>query len=323
MNVRKGVLSMYLSIQHNTRFRYSAAIVQSVMEARMQPRTEGIQRCLRFKLATTPRARISEYRDYLGNTVHTFDIPGAHKQLTITAEALVEMFDAPPLPEMLSMSAWDDIDHLGGQIEFWDMLHEGERTQVTPLLVQFAEEIGATRRIDPLSLLRELNTRIYDAFEYVQDSTTVDSTIDEALEARHGVCQDYSHIMAALVRMLGIPCRYVSGYLFHQRSKKDRSDPDATHAWVEAYLPSLGWVGFDPTNNVIAGERHIRAAVGRDYADVPPTHGVFKGTAESILEVEVRVTEAEPPNATQEVAPIGGWVPIDEQFQYQQQQQQQ
>jgi len=314
---------MYISIQHNTRFHYSESITQSLTETRMQPLTEGFQRCLRFKLITTPRTRIMEYRDYLGNAVHTFDIPGAHDQLTITAEALVEMSYPPLIPDALPNSDWDDIDTFSAGVDFWDMLHPGERTELTPRLMQFRDEINAKRRRDPLSLLRELNTRIYQAFDYDPTSTTVDSTIDEALETRHGVCQDYAHIMAALVRTLGIPCRYVSGYLYHQRNKKDRSNPDATHAWIEAYLPSLGWVGFDPTNNVIAAERHVRAAVGRDYADVPPTHGIFKGTAESDLEVEVRVNEAEPPSATQDLTPMGGWVPIDEQLQFQQQQQQQ
>jgi transglutaminase-like putative cysteine protease len=314
---------VYYAVQHNTRFRYSEAVTQSVMEVRMQPRTEGGQRCLRFNLTTTPRTHPSEYRDYLGNTIHVFDIPGSHKQLAITAEAVVEMDAVPLLPEALPESAWDEIDrHVRSSGGFWDTLHPGERTEVTPLLRQFADELHMHRRRDPLSLLRELNRQMYRIFDYVPESTAVDSPLDQALRSRQGVCQDFSHIMAALVRMLGIPCRYVSGYLFHQRHKKDRSSPDATHAWVEAYLPPLGWVGFDPTNNVLVGERHIRAAVGRDYADVPPTHGVFRGIAESRLEVAVRVTEIPPPTATQEMAMTGAWVVMDEQLQYQQQQQQ-
>jgi transglutaminase-like putative cysteine protease len=140
-------------------------------------------------------------------------------------------------------------------------------------------------------LLRELTTHIYEAFEYAPDTTKVDSSVDDALRARKGVCQDFTHIMLALVRPLGIPCRYVSGYLFHQNGA--RSSEDASHAWVEALLPTLGWVGFDPTNNLIAGERHIRVAIGRDYADVPPTRGVFKGNAETELSVGVRVSLAE------------------------------
>jgi transglutaminase-like putative cysteine protease len=313
---------IHYAILHNTRYRYSQTITQSMMEVRMQPITEGAQRCLSFKLATTPRANISNFRDYLGNTVHVFDIPSAHKALTISANAVVEMLDTPPIPPSLPESAWDEIDRLSDQYQFWDTLHPGERTAVTTLLEQMAEEMHFVRRRDPLSLLRELNQQIYRRFDYMPDSTTVDSSIDEALIARRGVCQDFSHIMAAMVRTLGIPCRYVSGYLYHQRSIKDRSSPDATHAWIEAFLPPLGWVGFDPTNNVLAAERHIRAGVGRDYADVPPTYGVFRGTAESQLEVEVRVTETQPPGIMQDNAPVTGWVSADEQWQYQQEQQQ-
>ena len=106
------------------------------------------------------------------------------------------------------------------------------------------------------------------------------------LRERRGVCQDFAHIMIAIARAWGVPTRYVSGYMYH-RGNKDRSGADATHAWVEAYLPSLGWVGFDPTNNILAGERHVRAAVGRDYADVPPTRGTYKGVAESELSIAV------------------------------------
>jgi transglutaminase-like putative cysteine protease len=121
----------------------------------------------------------------------------------------------------------------------------------------------------------------------------VDSPIEDALELRRGVCQDFAHIMIALVRNLRIPCRYVSGYLHHDSEHTDRSADGATHAWVEALLPRLGWIGFDPTNNLVAQGRHIRTAIGRDYADVPPTVGTMHGSAETELHVRVRVTPSE------------------------------
>lgn len=127
-------------------------------------------------------------------------------------------------------------------------------------------------------------------------TTRVDSPIDDALQARRGVCQDFAHILIALIRRLGVPCRYVSGYLFRNEDLSVRSADGATHAWVETLLPDLGWIGFDPTNNLIADNRHIRVAIGRDYADVPPTRGVFKGAAASRSEVAVAVAvgSAEP-----------------------------
>ena len=143
-------------------------------------------------------------------------------------------------------------------------------------------------------MLRSLNEKLYSEIEYTKDSTRVDSPIEVALQSRRGVCQDFAHIMIALVRGLRVPCRYVSGYLHHDKKQHvDRSADGATHAWVEALLPGLGWVGFDPTNNLLAGPRHIRTAIGRDYADVPPTVGTLKGSAQSDLQVRVSVIPSE------------------------------
>ena len=160
------------------------------------------------------------------------------------------------------------------------------------------KELRCERRGSPLELLTELNEGIYKLFAYVPNSTKVDSPIEEALQSRQGVCQDFAHIMIALVRPLRIPCRYVSGYLFHLEAEdgpKDRSLEGASHAWVEALVPRLGWTAFDPTNNLIGGDRHIRVAIGRDYADVPPTRGVYKGEAQSELSVAVTVSPSEAP----------------------------
>ena len=132
----------------------------------------------------------------------------------------------------------------------------------------------------------------------------MDSPIDEAIKSRQGVCQDFAHIMIALVRRLKIPCRYVSGYLYRSAQSHDRSVVDATHAWVEAFLPPLGWVGFDPTNCLLAGDRHIRTAIGRDYADVPPTRGIFRGQTPSELAVAVRVTASVDPPELEHGLPV-------------------
>jgi transglutaminase-like putative cysteine protease len=308
-----------------TRFRYSAPITQSVMELRMHPRTENDQRCLNFQINLTPNAHLIEHRDYLGNIVHHFDIPGQHKQLTITAQALVDMRPHLLPPDSLPPESWAGLDAL--QAQHYDMLIPSRFTEPTDLLQQLARDIGAERRTDPLTLLRELNAAIYRAFDYAPESTEVDSPIDQALEQRRGVCQDFAHIMIALARQLGIPCRYVSGYLFYPKDNKHRSVPDATHAWVECFLPDLGWVGFDPTNNLLCNDRHIRVAVGRDYADVPPTRGIFKGSAETELAVAVRVSLADEPISEAELKPGGHWYDdnrhADETDSEQQEQQQQ
>jgi len=312
---------MYYSIKHETHFRYSQPINESVMELYMQPRTEGNQRCLRFKLQTSPRARLFEQYDYLGNIVHFFDIPAQHDQLIVVADSVVELVAPPLLPERLGDDAWGAVDQAAHEGDFWDMLAPSPRTMPTPLLEQFALELDVRRRVDPLQLLYEITDQVFKAFDYSPDSTDVDSPMDVVLETRRGVCQDYAHVMAALVRRVGIPCRYVSGYLYYH--KEFRSTPDATHAWVEAYLPPIGWVGFDPTNDILAGERHIRAAVGRDYDDVPPTRGIFKGKAETELDVIVEVSATEMPFAVESLVPLSGWLPETSDLQPQQQQQQQ
>ncbi|MFN2138600.1 MAG: transglutaminase domain-containing protein [Candidatus Promineifilaceae bacterium] len=281
--------TIHYRVRHHTRFRYGAPIVESFMEVRMEPLSDGGQRCHAFSLSTTPGAQVQRYHDFLGNIVNHFSIPAQHTQLTIKADAVVEMQPPDPLPSSLTSHAWIDVDAMRESGRYWDYLGDSRYAQRTPALDQFAAEIGFDRRLDPLTLLRWLNSVIYETFGYVPNSTRVDSPIDEALETRQGVCQDFSHIMIALVRGVGIPCRYVSGYLYH-RPEENRSMDDTSHAWVEAMLPGLGWVGFDPTNNLTAAERHIRVAIGRDYADVPPTRGVFRGDVETELDVGVQVT---------------------------------
>ena len=295
------------------------------MEVRIQPRSEGVQRCLNFRLHTNPRARIMTYRGEYGNRVHHFDVPNRHSQLTITAEALVELTAPPPLPWALPQGAWDELDALTATDEYWDMLTPSHFARPSDLLHDFARELDIGRRDDPLTVLRDLNTAVHEHLEYAPKNTRVDSPIEDALSVRRGVCQDFAHIMITLVRELQIPCRYVSGYLFQQSRARDRSAEDATHAWVEALLPGLGWVGFDPTNNTVAAERHIRVAIGCDYADVPPTRGVFRGSAEGELAVAVKVLPSDADAARGSDLPLEPeWMPSTiEGYEYEQGPQQQ
>jgi len=300
---------MYYSIRHLTKFLYSNPVSESMMETRMHPRSDQNQRCLTFHLSVSPRCRVFSYRDHLANQIHHFDIPGQHGQLVIVAESLVEVQPAAPVPAFLSPDAWSELDTMIEQGDYWEMLLPSEFCAGTASLDALAEEFDVRRRDDPLMVLHQLNEQLYNHFEYVPKSTKVDSPIDLALLTHAGVCQDFAHIMTTLVRSkLRIPCRYVSGYLFHGQTDHDRSVHSATHAWVEALIPQLGWVGFDPTNLLVAGDRHIRTAIGRDYADVPPTHGIFRGRANSELTVAVRVTPSQgTPSLDQEMPVPEDW----------------
>lgn len=279
---------MLYSVRHTTRFQYTTPIAESVTEVRMQPRSTDYQQCSIFRLQVRPQARLYTYTDDQQNTVHHFTQPGVHQQLAIVAESEVLVQPRPPRPDALPAAAWAQIDAGNASGDQWDMLAQSEFTAPTARLAQLAAELGVARDADPLTTLLSLNHLLHRAIAYDAASTRVDSPIDEALEHRRGVCQDYTHIMLALVRhYLRIPCRYVSGYLFHSRA--DTSADGASHAWLDVLLPELGWVGFDPTNDTVVGERHIEVAVGRDYSDVPPTRGMYKGNAGSELAVSVRV----------------------------------
>jgi transglutaminase-like putative cysteine protease len=266
------------------------------MEVRLQPRSEANQRCLSFTLDVNPPANITQYRDFTGNTVHHFDIAGSHKEVKVIAQSTVQV-QAVPAPRPSEAGDWADLDALTAGDDYWEMMLPSEFARSSETLQQLAKELRCERRGGPLELVTELNEGIYTLFAYVPNSTKVDSPIEEALQTRQGVCQDFAHIMIALVRSLRIPCRYVSGYLFHREENghKDRSLEGASHAWVEALIPRLGWTAFDPTNNLIGGDRHIRVAIGRDYADVPPTRGVYKGEAQSELSVAVTVSPSDAP----------------------------
>ena len=282
---------MRYSVRHVTRFTYDTPITESVMEARMQPRSDGLQRCLHFSLTAAPAARMMMYQDHDGNTVHFFNIPARHSRLTITADALVESLAPKPVPHRVGPGAWAQLDAVAASGEWWEWTAPSPFTHRTPRLDSFSRELALERGHDPLVVLRRVMSEIYARFEYKPQSTRVDSPIDVALEARRGVCQDFAHIFIALMRPLGIPTRYVSGYLFRDLAGGDRTAEGASHAWAESFVPGLGWVGFDPTNNLVVEDQHIRVAVGRDYADVPPTRGVYKGltAVRNELAVAVRV----------------------------------
>ena len=281
--------SVIYRVRHTTTFRYEPAVRESIMEVRLQPRSDGDQRCLSFQLNVNPPANVMQYWDFGGNTIHHFNIPGSHTEVKVVSQSEVEVQASPP-PSPANSGDWADLDALVESGDHWEMLLPSHFARTGDSLEDLARELRCTRRENPLALLTEINQQIFELFAYVPHSTKVDSPIEDALAARQGVCQDFAHIMIALARRLKVPCRYVSGYMFHREpGEKDRSAEGASHAWLEALVPRLGWVAFDPTNNLVGADRHIRVAIGRDYADVPPTRGVYKGEAQSELSVAVTV----------------------------------
>ena len=277
-------------IIHDTVFRYDQPVHESVMEVRLHPGSNERQRCEEFVLTVTPKTVVHTYVDAAQNIINHFQIPGRLTELHVSAQSTVDVQSPAPLPNALPQASWDVYEAMRAT-SMLDMMLPSPHTQPSPSLEAFMSEHSVQRYADPLTTVQNLNTVLYQTIHYTPQSTTVDSTIEEVLAQRKGVCQDISHLMIALCRRLGIPARYISGYLYHRRIDNDRSQSDATHAWVEVWLPTVGWVGFDPTNNMLTGERHITVAIGRDYADVTPTRGIYRGLANEELGVSVRIND--------------------------------
>ena len=313
-------------IVHDTVFHYDSPVTESIMEVRLRPRDDEQQRCQQFNLTITPKTVVHEFIDSLGNHIHHFDVPVPHQSLLVRAESVVEVWVSNPRPATLSIDSWHALDAMR-TTPLLDMLLPSTYAVASTSLLAFMQEYAFTREFDPLTAIDRISHTLYETIAYTPQSTSVDSPIDVVLEQRQGVCQDIAHVMITVCRQLGIPSRYVSGYLFHRRDDNDRSQADATHAWVEVWVPTIGWIGIDPTNNIWTGERHIRMAIGRDYADVPPTRGVYRGNANERLEVAVTVNDADGINRTPTPARLT-WPNVVRQqtpqaLQQQQQQQQQ
>ena len=259
----------------------------------LRPLDTNRQRLLAFEIATTPAGTLTTETDTFGNTRHVLAINERHDALEVVSASTVSVSPGPARPERLVSGDWDLVRSCATDPSTWEFTNPSPATAPTPALDRFVAEIGAAPGNDPLGDLADLAAGLYEHLDYVPGATSVDSSIDDILSARQGVCQDYAHVMIAIARSWGVPTRYVSGYL-----DVDDACPDgttgppstATHAWVECRLPEVGWVEFDPTNRTAPDQRYVRLAVGRDYRDVPPTRGVVRGGANSALEVDVRIT---------------------------------
>jgi transglutaminase-like putative cysteine protease len=265
---------MRLTIHHETVYEYPRPAMNSVNEAWMRPLTDERQTCLSFRIDTRPVSSPRPYTDYFGNTVYHFDIQEQHSRLVVStsAEVLTDPLDAA------SAFAGDSSEYqpLSPADEHWlDFLTPTPLTQAGGLICDLAK--GVSDGLTTVSaLLLALSEEIQRRLSYIPESTQVETPAEVALEQGAGVCQDYAHIYIAAARSLGIPARYVSGYLC---SETATGVAQATHAWAEGLLPATGWVGVDVANGCFPDDRYVRVAIGRDYGDVPPIRGAFIGAA--------------------------------------------
>ena len=260
------------------------------MTLRVQPLQDRRQVLLDFAIDTSPQGPVFPFDGPFNNKGHFLDRPSPHERLVVRTRSTVETGPRRKLPDSLGSDGWERVERGVRDPELWLMLQPSRFVRPSPALDRFMGTHGLEAGDDPLASALELSATLHRTFEYTPGSTAADSPIERILETGRGVCQDYAHVMASIMRIWGVPCRYVSGYLGPDAAG---AAPAGSHAWVECWFPDLGWTGLDPTNGGDDDERHIRVAVGRDYADVPPTRGIFKGSAEEVLTPEVTVARRE------------------------------
>lgn len=279
---------MDFTVTHVTRFAYQGPVSESAMEVRLVPRSDGRQEVPAFEMTTNPAATIFSYVDAFGNDVRHFDIVAPHLELVVHTRARVRTQPSRSLPERLESEAWVALRALRANGEFWDFFEPTPRVPISPAVRAFAEVLGIGGGSDPLTCLRRTVSAVHKALTYTPDSTTVDTPLQAVLDTRRGVCQDFAHVALALLRAHDIPCRYVSGYLAPATGTHAQQNL-TSHAWIEAWIPGLEWTGFDPTHDREVGDHHISVAVGGDYGDAAPTHGVFRGGPAGTLSVTVEI----------------------------------
>lgn len=268
-----------LDIEHRLRFDYDDYIHESWMELRVEPASDEHQTLRSFYLAVGPPAVVSRYLDWNRNAVHHFGVADFHDRIEVITRSLVEVHPThPPLEQLTRQAA----PATGALLDF--TLFDGP-VVCSQNLTSFDAELDVDSTAPIGEQLRSIGTHIHERFRYQPGVTHVASTSEEVLDHRQGVCQDFAHVLLALLRLRRIPSRYVSGYLHVERQT---AEPSQSHAWVEVYDTELGWVAFDPTHNRQPNNRYVAVARGRHYDDVPPNRGVYRGNAKERLEAEVK-----------------------------------
>lgn len=292
---------MKYRVIHTTEYIYQYATTLCYNEAWMSPRPLEYQRVANTRLDLTPPAAVVRYReDFFGNRVAFFNVQEPHTRFVISVESEVErVVPANANDKREPGVSWEAVRELQSSFHP-DRIEAKSFTLPSPLILP-SEELAAYAAPSfspgrPLfEAVLDLSTRIYREFQYDPDFTTVATPLQQALEARKGVCQDYAQVAIGCLRAMGLPARYVSGYIetLPPEGETQLVGTAASHAWFSAFIPERGWVDFDPTNNKLAGEQHITVAWGRDYSDVPPLKGIIFNGNEHEMKVAVEVVRIE------------------------------
>jgi transglutaminase-like putative cysteine protease len=298
---------MRFSIHHRTHYRYAGEASESFMEARLRPAETPHQKILSHRLEIEPDCNVHAYTDYFGNTVHSFSIVRRHHELTIDSFAELETASTTASPASLRVTISEARQlYRSEKLRLFEFLHASPAITLNAKIHAEAKRLFHSR-YEIGSAVEALNHWIHTDFDYVTGSTQIDTPITTVMETRRGVCQDFAQVMIGILRSAEIPARYVVGYIEtesqRQATRKTRKPKKLigaaeSHAWVEVGMPGGEWWPWDPTNDCVAGARHVKVASGRDYLDCTPTQGVFKGTHTEALSVSVKMERKVPDRPT-------------------------
>ncbi len=288
---------MKLEINHTTRYSYFDDVTDSINEVRLTPRTNYRQACYHHSIVTDPLTSLFSYEDFFGNRVYSFSVTKPHKELTIKTHSIVVTQEQEPKSESMLLLT-DELAMLRDarfKNRYAEFLQATAYVDLNASIREYAGEVANITQVGSVyDTVRGVTARIYQDFSYQPGATSLATTAKDTLSLKRGVCQDFAHLMLALCRVQGIPARYISGYHFVGDLQGGHADfKQASHAWVEAFIPGIGWLGFDPTNNGTMNWRYVKLGHGRDYNDIVPIKGVYSGAGCSKMEVIVDVRKIE------------------------------
>ena len=271
-------------IKHITRYTYASTVIDCSNQIMLYPLNDSLQIVKTHELKITNDPIVEIFTDFFENKIGVFSVVAPHNELTIQSDIVVSTMPViNPLDDIAAPLQWEELSKMCGIFPYMDFMHR-EKFAADEEIQKLLSGIVDTSK-SPLVNANILSEYVYNNFEYKKGVTNIETKVDEILKLKAGVCQDFAHVLLVMLHMIGIPARYVSGYI----CPKDREmrGEGATHAWVEAYIPFFGWLGLDPTNNCIVSDRHVRLAIGRNFSDCTPVKGTYKGSSEHTLEVSV------------------------------------
>ncbi len=273
-------------IKHITRYTYRSTVIDCSNQIMLYPINDSLQIVKSHELKITNDPVIEIFTDFFENKIGVFSVVEPHYELTIQSDIVVSTTPViSPVDNIPAAAQWEELKKICTIFPYMDFMYL-EKFAADDEINKILDGIVNTN-LSPLANAHVLSAFVFTNFEYKKGVTTIETKVQEILKLKAGVCQDFAHILLVMLHMIGIPARYVSGYICP--INHELRGEGATHAWVEAYIPFFGWLGLDPTNNCIVSDRHVRLAIGRNFSDCTPVKGTYKGSSEHTLEVSVSI----------------------------------